>query len=70
MSGPDYNNELPMLNGDDGSITTDSPQDNLRDDCTIRVFRTFSVRMRHSCTPSSIRSFISFHIQFKILIFT
>ena len=29
-----------MLDGDDGSVSTDSPQDVSISDCTIRVFRS------------------------------
>ena len=31
MSSPDQNNELSMLDGDDGNVSSDSPQDISRD---------------------------------------
>ena len=37
-SGPDQGNELSVLDGDDGSVSPDSPQDFGGIDCTIRVF--------------------------------
>ena len=68
-SSPDQGNELSVLDGDDGSISPDSPQDFGRIDCTIRVFRSFAAWITHSPTPkkhgATISIFISFYIEYK-----
>ena len=38
VSGSDQSNELSVLDGDDGSISPDCPQDIWRIDCIIEVF--------------------------------
>ena len=47
----DQSDELSMLDGDYGSISSDSPQDVWSADCTIRSFRLFGAWIMHSPTP-------------------
>ena len=58
-----------MFSGDDGSVSSDCPQDIQKFDCTIQVFWSFSAWVMHSCTPQKYRAaitiFISFYIKFK-----
>ena len=56
VSGADQSNELSMLDNDDGSISTDSPQGI---NCTIRVFQSFSAWIVHSSTPQKSGKFSS-----------
>ena len=54
-SVPDQSNELSLHDGDDGSISLDSPKDIGMIDCTIRIFWLFDAWIMHSHTPQKYR---------------
>ena len=51
----DQNNELCMLDSDDGIMSPDFPQDVLENDCTIRIFQSCSAWIMQSHTPQKCR---------------
>ena len=68
--GRSQSNEVSMFSGDDGSVSSDCPQDIQKFDCTIQVFWSFRAWVMHSCTPQKYRAaiiiFISFYIKIQI----